>query len=85
MGQTAITVIHYTWLHINVPGTFLIRSTDHPHKDMGSERIAKRCLNIMKKLGIDTEVYKSHSLKRDTATQLAKSGVTLPWIQGRGG
>ena len=85
MGQTAITVIHYTWLHINVPGTFLIINTVHPEKNMGSERIAKRCLNIMKKLGIDTEVYKSHSLRGATATQLAQSGVPIPWIQGRGG
>ncbi len=84
MGQTAITVIHYTWLHINVPGAFLIRNTDQPERPMGSERIAKRCLNIMKQLGIDTEVYKSHSLRGATATQLAKSGIRLPWIQGRG-
>ena len=55
MGKTAITVIHYTWLHINVPGTFFIRTTDQPQKNVGSERNPKRCLNILKKMVIYTE------------------------------
>ena len=52
---------------------------------MGSGRIAQRCLNIMSQVGIDTEIFKAHSLRGATATQLAQQGVPLPWIQGSGG
>ena len=85
MGQTALAIFHYVWLHINVPAPYLIRNTDHPETNMGAERIAKRCLKILGQLGIDTAVYKSHSLRGATATHLAQSGVPLHWIQGKGG
>ena len=85
MGQTALTIVHYVWLHINLSAPYLIRNTDHPETNMGAESIAKRCLKILEQLGIDTAVYKSHSLRGATATHLAQSVVPLHWIQGRGG
>ena len=85
LGITATTLLHYIWLHLNNPAPFLLRHTDNPHKCLGSERISKRCLNILTNLDIDTQIFKSHSIRGATATHLAKQGVPLPWIQNRGG
>ena len=84
-GTTATTLLHYIWLHLKNPAPFLLRHSDNPHKCLGSERISKRCLNILTNLDIDTQIFKSHSIRGATATQLAKQGVPLPWIQNRGG
>jgi integrase len=85
MGTTALTLVEYTWHHRDSPAPYLIRHQDHQALCMGPERIAKRCMNIMRHMGIDTTMFKSHALRGATATHLAKKGVPLPWIQARGG
>ena len=84
-GDTARNLVQYTWQHLAHPAVFLFRHLRDPALCLGSERIAKRCLMVLEMLGVDVNVFKSHSLRGSTATHLATKGVPLPWIQGRGG
>ena len=83
--DTARTLVRYVWEHRAHPAPFLTRYVREPAQCLGSERIAKRCLGVLKAIGVDVAVFKSHSLRGATATHLATRGVPLPWFQGRGG
>ena len=62
----------------------VIRHTGEPALCLGSERIAKRLMHIMEEVGIDTSIFKAHSLRGATATHLLKKGVSQDLVQGRG-
>ena len=83
-GQTLDTVLEYIFDHRSQPAQFLFWSTVNPHQCLGSERLAKRLLLVMQAVGIDTEVFKSHSLRGATATHLLKEGVPHHLVQSRG-
>ena len=84
-GDAARNLVQYAWEHVAHPAPYLSRYEREPARCLGSERIAKRCLLVLKRVGVDINVFKSHSLRGATATHLAAMGVPLPWIQGRGG
>ena len=67
-GQTLQTLVHYMHAHLSYPAPFLIRHTGEPALCLGSERIAKRLMHIMEEVGIDTSIFKAHSLRGATAT-----------------
>ena len=46
--------------------------------------MAKRLLELMRNVGVDTDVFKSHSLCGATATHLLKEGVPHHLVQSRG-
>ena len=83
-GVTLTTLIHYIFHYLEYPAMFLFRYTAEPHKCLGSDRLAKRAMNIMTSLGIDTTVYKSHSLRGATATHLLSTGTPHGMVQARG-
>jgi hypothetical protein len=83
-GLTLETVVEYIHEHRHHPALFLFRSTVKPHQCLGAERLAKRLLDVMRTVGIDTEVFKSHSLRGATATHLLKKGVPHHLVQSRG-
>ena len=74
----------YMHAHLSHPAPFLLRHLGEPALCLGSERIAKRLMFLMKEVGIDTSIFKPHSLRGATATHLLKGGVSQDLIQGRG-
>jgi hypothetical protein len=84
-NQTKSTVIEYLFEHRNFPGPFLLRHTTEKHQCLSAERIAKRLLLVMQRLGYDTDVWKAHSVRGATATHLLESGTPQSWVQARGG
>ena len=84
-GKTTKLLLAYAHYYRNYPAASLFRYLNKPSQTLGAERLAKRCLQVMGSLGIDTQVWKSHALWGALATHLAKQGVPLAWIQARGG
>jgi hypothetical protein len=82
---TLTNLIKYIHQHIQHPAQFLIRYTKQPSQCLTTERIAKRCLQRMQDLGINTDAFKSHSLRGAIATHLIKKGVPQTLVQARGG
>ena len=85
LGDGVATILDYVWRHRDVPALFLCRYTERPHFCLGAERIAKRCLAVMSNLGIDTSIWKAHSLRGAVATQLLRQHVPRDWVMERGG
>ena len=52
---------------------------------MGAQRIAKRKLEVIGRVGIDTIIFKAHSLQGATATAMMEKGVPKDHVQARGG
>ena len=52
---------------------------------MGAQRIAKRTLEVMGRVGIDTKIFKAHSLRGATATAMMEKGMPKDYVQARGG
>ena len=83
--QTIKSIMQHMCQHINHPAPYLIRDSKEPHRCLTAERIAKRTLNIMEAQGIDTKIFKAHSMRGATATHLMKSGTSQDLVQTRGG
>ena len=56
-----------------------------PAKCLGSKRIAKRTVDVMKRVGLDVQIFKAHSLRGATATKLLRLGVPKNLVRARGG
>jgi site-specific recombinase XerD len=84
VGDAVPTLLDYMHRHLQQPAPFMFRHTTDPHLCMGAERIAKRCLHVMAAVGIDTGVFKSHSLRGAVATHLSRLGTPLELIKARG-
>ena len=84
-GVTLQTLLEYIEMHLEYPGTHLIRYLNCPSRCMGSERIAKRVKVRMQQQGIPTECFKAHSLRGATATHYLLHGMEPHWVQTRGG
>ena len=84
-GVTLQTLLEYIEMHLEYPGTHLIRYLNCPSRCMGSERIAKRVKVRMQQQGIPTECFKAHSLRGATATHYLLHGMEPQWVQTRGG
>ena len=83
-GKTLDMIIRYMHRHLEHPALHLFRYEKQPSKCLGAERLAKRALRVMKNMGIDTEVYKAHSLRGATATHMLAQGVPIEQVQSRG-
>ena len=83
-GQTLNTLLEYMKRHLDNPGMYLFRYIKKPWENLGSERLAKRLMNIMQEENIDTQVYKAHSLRGATATHLLQQGTPQTLVQARG-
>ena len=84
-GKTLSNLINYIHDHLQYPAPFLIRDTQHKHKCLGAERIAKRTLQVMQRQGINVNTFKAHSIRGATATHMLKKGVPQTLVQARGG
>ena len=84
-GKTLATMLHYMSGFIDKPALFLLRPTKNPHVCLGAERIAKRALNVMREVGVNTEVFKAHSIRGAAATHLMSKNVPQNLVQSRGG
>ena len=71
--------------HVQSPGPHLLRYLDRPTQCLGSERVAKRFLGVLNQHGVDTTIFKAHSLRGAEATYLLQSGVPKDCVQCRGG
>lgn len=85
MGTTTEHLISYAYGNIEHPALCMFRNVRQPTHCLGAERIAKRCLDVMTRHGVDTSVFKSHSLRGAVATHLMDNGVPMHWVQARGG
>jgi len=83
-GRTKETLLAYVAKHLQSPAQFLFRYIADATQCLGAERIAKRLLNVMTAAGIDTHIFKAHSLRGATATHLLARGVPAHMVQARG-
>ena len=65
----------YMVQHVQSPAPHLLRYLDRPNQCLGSERVAKRFLGVLNQHGVDTTIFKAHSLRGAVATFLLQSGV----------
>ena len=83
-SSTRETLLAYVHAHRHHPALFLFRYVKEPHFCLTAERLAKRLLVLMEAEGIETRVFKAHSLRGATATHLLKQGVPHSLVQARG-
>lgn len=84
-GMTLCNLVDYLHRHLDFPALNLIRYLKEPSRCLGAERIAKRVLERMAELGVDTAAFKAHSLRGAAATRFLGQGVPPQWVQARGG
>ena len=84
-GLARTILLAYVHAHRHAPALFLGCNTKQPWTCLGSERIAKRLFHIMAQEGVDTKVFKAHSLRGATATWLLRKGARRDMVQARGG
>ena len=84
-GLTLTAVRTYLYQYLERPAPFLLRYATDGRFCIGAERIAKRLLAIMARHGINTQVFKAHSLRGATATHLMRVGAPRHEVQARGG
>ena len=80
-----LTIILYNPLMTRIqPAPFMLRHTNNPSLCLGSDRIARLCLQQMTDCGLDTEVFKAHSVRGAAATYLLQLGVPQTLVQAHG-
>ena len=84
-GVVLTSVVQYLHRHLHVPAPHLLRHLLAPAKVLSADRIANRALSAMANCGVDTEIYKAHSLRGATATHLLRQGAPRALVQTRGG
>ena len=82
--KTLTTTIDYLHLHKDTPAPNLFRHQGDTYKCLTSERIAKLTLQEMTKAGINTDHFKSHSMRGATATHFLIQGLPHALVQARG-
>ena len=58
----------------------LLLSCIHPHKPVSPATLARWLKELMHLTGIDTSVFKGHSVRGADATEVAKQGFSIPEI-----
>ena len=71
-------------MHIRFPAMFLFRYTKEQGSCFTAERLTKKVLEQIWKLGNDITVWKAHSLRGATATHLLAQGCPQTLVQARG-
>lgn len=57
---------------------------NYPYKPLTSQRIAKIVLEVMKLAGINTSIYKTHSIRSATASKAIESGLSVDEVMKKG-
>ena len=83
-SETLVTLKEYLRRHVSYPNVFLLRYEKRPEQVLQSERVAKRALQVMQRVGIDVRIFKAHSLRGATATHLMEHGMSRNLVQARG-
>ena len=68
-----------------VPAPFLLHYHNDLHRCLGAEAVAKVVLTLMTDCGIDTRLFKAHSVRGASATALLAAGVDQTLPRQRGG
>ena len=82
-GITKDLVLEYLFCHRNHPAALFFRNQNNPALCISSERIAKHRLIVMEAVGVNTHVFKSHSIRGATTTFLFSLGVDKQLVQAR--
>ena len=69
----------------DIPAPFLLRFEKDFSRCLGSEAIAKVALHIMQECGIDTNLFKAHSMRGAAATAFMAAGIDQCLTRQRGG
>ncbi len=83
-GWTLYALLAYLNAVKDCPCEAFFRCLDNHHKPLTVERIAKLVLLLMNRLGVDTNVFKAHSLRGASASTALSSGVAPRFVQQRG-
>ena len=62
-GLCLHSLCKYMVQHVQSPAPHLLRYLDRPNRCLGSERVAKRFLGVLNQHGVDTTIFKAHSLR----------------------
>ena len=82
---TLTLLITYLHNYKDTPALHLFRIASRPHCALGSERFEKLAKQFMQESGIDTNIFKAHSLRGAVATHLLHHGNDIHLVQERGG
>ena len=83
-GLTRDLVLEYLYRHRDTPAPHMFRNQNNPALCIGAQRIAKHCLIAMDAVGINTRIFKAHSIRGATATFLLSLGVEKSLVKSRG-
>ena len=83
-GLTRDLVLEYIYRHRDTPAPYMFRNRNNPSLCIGVQRIAKYCLIAMEGVGINTRIFKAHSIRGATATFLLSLGVEKSLVKSRG-
>ena len=83
-GPTLTILVYYLFMTRMQPAPFMLRHTKNPSLCLGSGRIARPCLQQMADCGLDTGVFKAHSVPGVSATFLLQLGVPQSLVQAHG-
>ena len=70
LGITRDLVIGYLFRYRNHPAPLFFRNQNNPALCIGAEIIAKHCLVAMEAVGVNTHIFKAHSIRGATTTFL---------------
>ena len=83
-GLTRDLVLEYLYRPQDTPAPHMFRNQNNPALCIGAQRIAKHCLIAMDGVGINTRIFKAHSIRGATATFLLSLGVEKSLVKSRG-
>ena len=72
----------YMAQHVQSPAPHLLWYLDRPNQCLGSERIAN---GVLTQHGVETTIFKAHSLRGAVATFLLQFGVPKDWVDSSEG
>ena len=83
-GLTRDLVLECIYRHRGTPAPYMFRNRNNPALCIGAQRIAKYCLIAMDGVGINTRIFKAHSIRGATATFLLSLGIEKSLVKSRG-
>ena len=84
-GRTLTLFLNYLKYVCTAPSPFLFRHLTNPAKALGADALSRMVLQVMTEVGIDTHVFKAHSLRGAGATAFMARGVSQALTRQRGG
>ena len=84
-GRTLTLFLNYLRYVHTYPSPFLFRHLTDPRKALTSDALARLVLQVMQEVGIDTHLFKAHSVRGAGATAFMAHGVSQALTRQRGG